>query len=169
MTDTLTAARPDALVDMPLLTSLEVEHLCDFSIHFEPLQSFVTARGARSIYVIRGGQVAGPRLNGEFLPGGGDWVTIDQNGVATLDVRATIRTDDGELIYFTNSGRARVPAEARSKLLSGKLLVWNEIYARSSPLFETGAEKYIWLNGMVSVAVNEFSLSQVNYRIYGVK
>ena len=169
MTITIDADAPRLLTDMPLLTSLDVEHLCDFSIDFDPIQSFPTSRGLRLNYVIRAGEVRGPRLRGEFLPGGGDWVTVDQDGIASLDVRATIRTHDGQIIYVTNTGRSHMSAEARTRLQGGALLKWDEIFARSSPLFETGAADYRWLNRAVTVAVNEFSARHVNYRIYSVK
>ena len=157
------------LVDVPMLEKVEVEHICDFSIDFDPVQTFLTSRAFRQNYIIKSGQVRGPRLRGEFLPGGGDWLTVDQDGVAGLDVRATIRTDDGELIYVTNAGRGHTSAEARARLEAGALLKWNEVFARSSPLFETGAANYRWLNRVVTIAINEFSRNHVNYRIYSVK
>lgn len=64
---------------------------------------------------------------------------------------------------------ATCPAEARARLEAGALLKWNEVFARSSPLFETGAANYRWLNRVVTIAINEFSRNHVNYRIYSVK
>ncbi|SDR52841.1 Protein of unknown function [Rhizobiales bacterium GAS191] len=160
---------PQTLVDIPMSTRLDVEHLCDFSIDFEPVQRFNTPRGMRMIYVVKHGVAEGPRLRGEFLKGGGDWIIVGPDRVATLDVRATLKTDDGELIFVTNTGRARLTPEISAKLATGALIRWDEMFTRSSPLFETGAEKYAWLNSTVTIAVNEFSLSHVNYRIYSVK
>lgn len=158
-----------ALVDIPLMGALPVEHLCDFSIEFEPAQSFLTPRGRRMVYVIKHGVASGPRLRGEFLPGGGDWIVIGQDRVATLDVRATLRTYDGELVFVTNTGRVRLDPDTGKRFWAGEMLRWDEIYARSAPLFETGSEPYAWLNSTVTVAINEFSLSRVNYRIYAVR
>jgi Protein of unknown function (DUF3237) len=168
MTDTLVAERP-TLVDIPLKSQLDVEHLFDFEIHFEPVQMLTTPRGRRLMYVVKHGEIRGPRVNGVFVPGGGDWITVGADRVAHLDVRATIRTDDGELIYVTNTGRALLDEGVSARLFKGELIRWNEMFARSSPLFETGAEKYAWLNLTVTVAINEFSMNQVNYRIYAVK
>ena len=33
-----------------------------------------------------------------MVPGGGDWVLMRPDGVARLDIRFALRTDDGELI-----------------------------------------------------------------------
>lgn len=157
------------LVDMPMLSHVEVEHLCDFSIAFQAMQTFATPRGMRLTAVIKSGRVKGPRISGQFLPGGGDWIVVGQDRVAALDVRATIRTDDGEHIFVTNSGRVSIPAETAGRFYSGETIRWNEMFARSSPLFETGSEKYAFLNSAVTVAINELSMSHVNYRIYAVK
>ena len=36
----------------------------------------------------------------KVLPGGGDWQTIRDDGVAELEARYTLRTDDGALRLF---------------------------------------------------------------------
>lgn len=155
------------LVDIS--TELSVEHLCDVRIEFEHHQIFPTPVGLRVTYVVRSGRFEGPDLSGEILPGGGDWVVVGSDRVARLDVRATMRTDDGALIHVTNTGRARLDDEAAARLYDGELIRSDEMYARSSPLFETGDERYAWLNPLHTVAVNQFSLSEVHYRIYAVR
>lgn len=148
---------------------VEVAHLTDLSIDFEPVQLLTTPLGTRVTFVVRHGVVDGPMLRGEVLPGGGDWVLVGSDGVARLDVRATIRTDDGQLVQLTNTGRARLDDDARARFYDGQLVGWDEMYARSAPLFETGSEAHAWLNGAVTVAVNQFSLDHVDYRIYLVR
>jgi hypothetical protein len=108
-------------------------------------------------------------LRGEFLPGGGDWITVGSDRVARLDVRATIRTHDDELVFVTVTGRATLSDDAIARLLAGQTIGWNEMHARSAPLFETGAADYSWLNSTVAIAVNELSLNHVHYRIYSVQ
>jgi hypothetical protein len=157
------------LLTMPLLTAIDAEHLFDFEIHFEPVQILRTPRGTRMNYVVKHGDILGPRLRGRFLPGGGDWISIGADRVAHIDVRATAETDDGELIYVTNTGRALLTQEVSKRLNAGEFIAWNEMFARSAPLFETGSEKYGWLNSTVTMAINEFSLNRVNYRVYAVK
>ena len=50
--------------------------------------------------------------------------------------------------------------------MSGQLVAAHEVYARSSPLFETGDDRYAWLNATHTVAVNQFSLHEVHYRVH---
>ena len=51
---------------------------------------------------LTGGHFEGPRLRGTVLPGGSaDWLLLRADGVLEMDLRATLRTDDGALISMT--------------------------------------------------------------------
>ncbi len=157
------------LQDSEVLSALPVEHLCDFDIRFEPVQRIDTAAGTRLNYIIREGIVRGPRIQGEFLPGGGDWLITGTDGVSHLDVRATLRTKDDALIYLTNRGRVSMSTSMRRRYLMGQQLPYSAMYARSHPQFETDAPEYAFLNAAVCIAFNEVSLDRVIYRIYIVQ
>ncbi|MFG1948108.1 DUF3237 domain-containing protein [Nonomuraea sp. NPDC048826] len=153
----------------PADTVVPMDHLCDFAIRFTSMRMLTTPAATRFIATISHGTVEGLRLRGEFLPGGGDWITVGTDGVARLDVRATILTHDGELVYLTSTGRAALPAATVDRFMNGGTIAWDQMHARSAPLFETGADSYAWLNSTVTVAVNELSLEHVDYRIYSVR
>jgi len=53
---------------------------------------------------VTGGELRGPKFNGSFLPSGGDWLTLRTDGVAVLDIRATLQADDGAVIYMYAKG-----------------------------------------------------------------
>jgi Protein of unknown function (DUF3237) len=112
----MTAARRSdmtaTLVDIPLVDHIHVEHLCDFSIDFEGMQQFQTPRDIRLNATVKSGRVEGPRIRGDFLPGGGDWIVVGSDRVAVLDVRATIKTDGGEHIFVTNPSGAVIRDQA---------------------------------------------------------
>lgn len=152
-------------IDVPIRTT----HLCDFEIHFGRHELHKTPLGTRLHVVVEHGAVRGPELNGRFLAGGGDWITIGSDRVARLDVRATFETDDGARVFVTNTGRAVLDDESIARFVSGQLVGAHEIYARSSPLFETGDARYAWLNGTHTIAVNQFSLHEVHYRVHRVQ
>ena len=63
-----------------------------------------TPQGRLTIFPVTGGSFEGERLRGKVLPGGGDWVTAQGDGTFTLDLRVTLETDDGDLIYMIFSG-----------------------------------------------------------------
>lgn len=149
-------------------TELTTEYLCDFSIRFDHAEIYGTPRGLRLNLIVNGGRFQGPRLSGTFLVGGGDWVTVGTDRVAQLDVRATMLTDDGAHIFVSNTGRAQLSDDASRRLYDGELIRSDEMYARSSPLFETDDERYAWMNALHTVAINQFSLSEVHYRVHAI-
>ncbi|CAJ1580791.1 DUF3237 domain-containing protein [[Mycobacterium] wendilense] len=149
-------------------TTPTLEHLADIRLAISAVHAAPAPAGTRLTYVIGGGRCDGPALSGEFLAGGGDWVLVGTDGVSRLDVRATLRTDDGALVHVTNIGRVRMSPAAVDRFRTGELIRHDEMYGRSSPLFDSGDPRYQWLNGTYTLAVNEVSLTAVHYRVFAV-
>ncbi|WP_020698247.1 DUF3237 family protein [Reyranella massiliensis] len=84
-----------------------------------------TARGHRRIIDIVGGEVAGPRLDGEILPGGADWQIVRPDG--TIEILA--RMSKGELVPF------------------------DSYHFRTAPRFETAEPSLKWLERATFVGV----------------
>lgn len=110
-----------------------------------------TPFGDRRIASVTGGTVEGPKLNGKVLGGGGDWLLLRPDGVLQLDVRLTIEADDGALIYMTYRGVRHGPAAVMDRLGRGEAVDPGEYYFRTAPFFETGADRYAWLNRIICV------------------
>ena len=84
---------------------LQSEHLMQMSADLDdPLVVPDGPVGTRRILYARRGTFAGARLRGDLLPGGGDWVLQRSDGIAALDIRFVLRTDDGQLLYVTCDG-----------------------------------------------------------------
>ncbi|HEV2055599.1 MAG TPA: DUF3237 domain-containing protein [Methylomirabilota bacterium] len=148
---------------------LKTELLCEMSADLEEPQDIgTTPYGNRRIISVTGGSFAGPRLKGEVLPGGGDWLLIRPDGVRQLDVRATLRTDDGHLIYVSYRGIADISPAVFQRLLRGEAVDPAEYYFRTTPVFETGSEKYGWLNRIVTVGVGTRTPTGVGYIVYAI-
>nr|WP_090343402.1 DUF3237 domain-containing protein [Mycolicibacterium malmesburyense]CRL74370.1 hypothetical protein CPGR_03121 [Mycolicibacterium malmesburyense] len=158
-----------ATVDqLPLVDALPVEHLFDMRVDLLPAQPIPTATGIRMTFVTAGGTIDGPRLRGELLPGGGDWLVVGDDGYGHVDVRATLRTHDGVLIHFESAGIIKVPADGLDRLARGEVLPFDETYVRTTPRFATSDERYAWLGGIVTVGYNILSPNRVDYRVYRV-
>ena len=71
------------------------------------------------------------------MAAGGDWALIDRNGSAHIDVRQTFQTDDGAFIQVFETGIG-LPDGVTGYLRLG---------------FETGSEKYNWINNIVGVGI----------------
>lgn len=109
--------------------------------------------GARRILYMKGGSFSGPKLKGKVLPGGGDWVLVRRDGVAQLDIRITLCTNDKDLIYVSCSGILDMAPHLRERILKGEIVDPSEYYFRTALVFEAAAEKYRWLNRLVAVGV----------------
>lgn len=127
-----------------------------------------TAEGIRAIFPIAGGEVDGPRLRGKVLPGGGDWLSLRTDGVAVLDVRITLESHDGALIYVSYGGVGDFGADGYAKFLKGELPPTLRI--RATPRFQTGDPRYAWLNRLQCLAIGEadFTRPRIAYDLYAV-
>jgi hypothetical protein len=128
-----------------------------------------TPQGRRRIINITGGAFRGERLSGKVLPGGADWQVIHGDGVADLDARYTLETADGALIYVRNHGYRHGPADVLKDLSSGKEVDASLYYMRTTPLFETGDQRYAWLNRLICVGTGARKKSSVHLEIFEVK
>ena len=150
---------------LPLDVPLGLEPLCrlDFTLGQNHLHH--TPLGNRITVAVVGGRCDGDRLHGDLLPVGGDWAVLGDDGIARFDVRALLRTDDGAMIEIRSTGRALLDDDARNRYLAGELVPAPAMYARSSPLFETGDDRYAWLNGVHTLAAMALALDRVVYDV----
>jgi len=108
--------------------------------------------GSRNIAPIEGGHFEGPRLRGKVLPGGGDWTLLRADGVLELDLRLTLETDDGALLYMTSFGLRHGPPEVIAALGRGESVDPSAYYFRTTLRFETSHPKYAFLNQLLAVS-----------------
>ena len=111
--------------------------------------------GMRSIVPVTGGDFEGPRLRGKVMPGGGDWLLLRSDAVLELDLRITLETDDRALIHMSFQGLRHGPADVIAALGRGEVVDPATYYFRTVPRFETSAEKYAFLNRIITVSVGE--------------
>jgi len=128
-----------------------------------------TPQGRRRIINITGGSFRGERLSGRVLPGGADWQLIRSDGVADLDARYTLETQDGALIYVRNRGLRHGPAEVLKRLSLGQDVDSTLYYMRTTPSFETGDARYSWLNRMVCVATGARRAAAVELDVFEIQ
>ena len=127
-----------------------------------------TPSGKRYIAYVTGGTFEGPRLKGRVLPGGGDWVVQSPDHVFQLDVRITLETDDGALIYSTYRGARHGSCDVMRRIESGQPVQADEYYFRTTPYFETASKKYGWLGGIVSVGIGQDCPDGATYRVHRI-
>lgn len=128
--------------------------------------------GHRIIGPIAGGSFEGPGLSdgtalkGEVVPGGGDWLFIRADGAADLDVRVTLRTADGALIYMPYQGLLVIDPAKMEETMAGKA---EPDYMTVALRFETAAEEYAALNKIVAVGKGSLGPANVYYDVFAIR
>jgi hypothetical protein len=112
-------------------------------------------QGTRTIVQVVGGRFEGPRLKATVQTPAGDWITNRPDGTYRLDVRLTLKTDDGAAILVTYNGIGQTTSAGAS--------------LRMAPLFETGDSRYAWLTRLQALGVGERIGTAVTYEIYALK
>jgi hypothetical protein len=124
-------------------------------------------RGHRRIVPQTGGTFVGPELNGELLPGASaDWQIILPDGTALGDIRYTLQTDRGDLLYVRSRSVRHGSAEVLARLGRGEDVDASEYIFRASTQIETAAPDLDWLNKGVFVSVGGRQATGVIYETY---
>ena len=120
-----------------------------------------------------GGRVEGPAIRGEVVAPSADWLRIMPDGTRRIDVRLSIKTDDGAIIFMTYMGAVAALADAAARLAAGETLGPDQFYFITAPTFETASPTYSWLNDIVAVgkviSLNRSNDRHVTYDIFAVK
>jgi hypothetical protein len=126
-----------------------------------------TPTGLRRIVPVSGGTFTGERLNGIVLPGN-DWIINRPDGVMVIDVRLTLQTEDGAMIYMTYQGRFFAAPDVMARFAKGVQLEPQEYSLAMTAKFECGDERYAWLNNVVAVGTGEQTATGPVYSIFEI-
>lgn len=113
--------------------------------------------GTRTVATVTAATFVGPEIDASMSDGvaAGDWLTIRPNGTFALDVRLSLTTADGADIYLSYTGLGKRSEDGTAQI-------------RTAPRFETGDERYRWLNDLFCVAVGTTSPDGVEYEVYSI-
>jgi hypothetical protein len=133
----------------------------------EPLDLGDVAQGRRRIVPLTSGTFAGPELNGTLLPGtSADWQVVLPDGTAVGDIRYTLQTDGGDLLYVQSRALRHGSAEALARLARDEDVDASEYTFRTSTRIEAAAPELSWLNKGVFISVGGRRPGAVVYETY---
>jgi len=133
----------------------------------DPLDVGVVSQGHRRIVPLTRGGFAGPELNGNLLAGASaDWQIVLPDGTALGDIRYTLKTDDGALLYVQSRGVRHGSAEVLGRLARGEDVDASEYVFRTSTQIETASPELDWLNKGVFISVAGRRPGGVTYETY---
>jgi hypothetical protein len=132
-----------------------------------PLDLGDVASGHRRIVPLTGGAFTGPEFQGKLLSGvSADWQIILPDGTALGDIRYTLQTDGGDLLYVQSRGVRSGSAEVLARLGRGENVDPHEYSFRTSTRIETAAPHLDWLNKGVFISVGARQSAAVVYETY---
>ncbi|MGA2927974.1 MAG: muconolactone Delta-isomerase family protein [Solirubrobacteraceae bacterium] len=136
----------------------------------QPFELGTTAQGHRRIVPLTGGTFAGPAISGTLVPGASaDWQTVLPDGTALGEIRYTLQTDEGDLLYVQARSVRHGRAEVLARLGRGEEVDPSEYTFRTSTQIETAAPKLDWLNKGVFIGVGGRRPGAVVYETYLVE
>jgi len=124
------------------------------TLHLAPLIAFDARMRTTQVGATPAGHRLNMELEGESRPDGRvagrieglDWLTLRPDGVAELDVRATLTTPEDEVVAVRATGLAELGADG---VAAGRLTL----------RFQTGSEALGWLNRVVGVAATRADMN----------
>ncbi len=106
----------------------------------EPLDLGDIGQGHRRIVPLTGGTFTGAEINGKLLPGASaDWQIVLPDGTALGDIRYTLQTDRGELLYVQSRSIRHGTPEVLARLGRGEDVDASEYTFRTATQIETAA------------------------------
>jgi hypothetical protein len=152
------------------MLELETKLLMTLQLFADPPPAALigTPSGDRLIMRIKGGHFHGDRLEGTVRPNGADWILNRPDGTTVLDVRMTLETSDNQLIYCQYRGLRHGKKEALAAIERGEPVNTSDYYMRTSLQFETGSQKYYWMNNIIAVATGDRKPEGPIYYVYEV-
>ncbi len=132
-----------------------------------PLDIGQLPRGQRRIVPLTGGRFIGPQIQGVLLPGASaDWQTVLSDGTALGDIRYTLQTDEGEVIYVQSRSVRHGSPEVLARLARGDPVDPSEYTFRASTQIEAASLRLDWLNKGVFTTVGGRTGGGVTYATY---
>jgi hypothetical protein len=100
---------------------------------------------------------------------GGDWMAVSDDGFWRPDVRAQFRTDDGAVVLMRYTGLVESNETFTRAAEADGETAWDDQYMRLAIAFETGDDRYRWLNESLFVARGRLlGTGKIEYTVYRV-
>lgn len=126
-------------------------------------------QGRRRIVPLTGGRFTGA-VSGNLVAGvSADWQIVMADGTALGDIRYTLHTDRGDLIYVQSRSVRHGSTEVLERLGRGEDVDASEYIFRASTQMETAATNLDWLNKGVFISVAGRYPAGVIYETYLVE
>jgi hypothetical protein len=123
--------------------------------------------GAVRYVNIASGTFTGRRLKGKVVPGGSYSVRLRADSTAEIEARTTLMARGGHVIFMQYRGLLHAEPPIFMRLRAGDSSVKPTAYTYCvSATFETGSEKYAWLNRILAAGTGLRTANGVTYQLH---
>jgi hypothetical protein len=138
--------------------SLELVPLCTMVMELgDPFVLPNSPAGTRVIVEMKDLRVEGDRLRGSLKGNAAaDWLTIGPDATGTIDVRATMETHDGAVVFMHYQGRRDFSQGMDAPIYT-------------APKFDTGDDRYAWINKIQAVAKGTVEGATLTYEVFELR
>lgn len=129
-----------------------------------------SAYNERICWKIAEATLRGPKIDAHLAMPGTDWMRRGHDGIRRADLRAQLITNDHETILMSyDIAIIKVSDAFLDALQSGKVTAFEDQYMRMSPKFETGENKYSWLEQNIFIGAGRLAGDkEIEYEIFRV-
>jgi len=162
--------RPVGRPAAPPRFGVEMEHLTHVTAQLDPPQIVGdTPLGFRINFFAIGGTLIGPRLNGRLLPHSGDHLIVRRDGIAVIEVRATVETRDGATLAAEYYGNLDLGEDGYPKAVAGIFPPTPSVVM--APRLLTGHASYLWLNRLQCIGAGFVHMSErrLEYDLFALR
>jgi hypothetical protein len=122
--------------------------------------------GERNYWIVTEAELDGLNIKAKLAAPGSDWMWVSDDGFWRPDVRAPFTTHDGETILMHYTGLVEQSETFKKAAETNQPTAWNDQYMRLMIRFDTGAEKYRWLNRSLFIAKGRLlGTGQIEYAV----
>ena len=121
------------------------------------------------------GSFAGPKIKGSVIPlSGGDWTRARSDMSLTLDVRICLQTHDKANILMTYQGVMAANSRddfwymVNADKKDDPKGAMERYYYRIAAFFETGDQRYAWMNRILAVGSGRLADNQAIYEVFQI-
>ncbi len=135
-----------------------------------PLEPTVGAPfGAKQFWQVSEATLDGARIKAELAGTGMDWMSVGSDGFWRPDVHIQFITDDGAVILLHYTGLVQQTERFAAAADADQPTDWVDQYMRLALRFETGSQRYLWLNTSLFVAKGRLlGTGHIEYEVYRV-
>jgi len=125
--------------------------------------------GERNCWIVSDAEIDGPRIKARIAAPGSDWMRVSDDGFWRPDVRVPFQTSDGDTVLMHYTGLVQQTTAFKQAAAANQSTDWKDQYMRLTLRFDTGAERYAWLNTSLFVAKGHLlGTGSIEYAVYRI-